>query len=388
MNREADRKMILLVDDSAANVDVMCDILNQTYTLRIAIGGEDAIAIANQAEKPDLILLDVRMPGMDGFEVCRRLKQNPQTSHIPVIFVTGLSRAPDEEEGLKLGAVDYITKPVSPSLIRARIENHLALAALNRELESKVLQRTGQLETALRSVEASSLEAIHRLARAAEFRDADTGTHTIRMSEYAAAVARQMGMDSQAEKAILHAAPLHDVGKIATPDGILLKPGKLDAREWQVMRRHTTDGGNILSASEDSLIGLAQVIACSHHEKWDGSGYPLGLSGDAIPLPGRITAIADVFDALQSERPYKEAFSLDETLYTIRKKRGTHFDPEVVDAFIAIEGQILMIREKHKDDGLFPVPDTGKCAPFAMAAEEVLPTEPSWTLPSGWSIPC
>jgi putative two-component system response regulator len=217
-------------------------------------------------------------------------------------------------------------------------------------LEQKVARRTAELRRAVKKIKLASLDTIHRLSRAAEYRDEDTGAHIKRMSQYSAAVARKMGLNEETVEIILYATPMHDVGKIGIPDHILLKPGKLDPDEWQIMKQHTIIGAQILQGSDAEFIKLAKVIALTHHEKWDGSGYPKGLRGSKIPLAGRITAIADVFDALTTKRPYKEPFSLEKSFGIIKQSRGNHFDPGVVDAFFATEDEILSIREKYKDE--------------------------------------
>jgi putative two-component system response regulator len=290
------------------------------------------------------------MPGMDGYEVCRTLKGNPVTRKIPVIFVTALSSVREEEKGFAAGGVDYIIKPVSPSIVRQRVKTHMALYDQNRILEEKVVQRTQQLENAFSKIKDSSLETIHILSKAAEYRDEDTASHIYRMSSYSAAIAQKIGLSEKEVESILYAAPMHDVGKIGIPDSILLKPGKLTAQEFEIMKGHTLIGAKILENSKTGFIRLGETIALTHHEWWNGKGYPRGLKGQEIPLEGRIIAVADVFDALTTKRPYKEAFPLDVSFGIIEEKRGSQFDPEVVDAFFAVKSEILQIREKFTDD--------------------------------------
>lgn len=347
---------ILVVDDTPVNIRILAGLLSD-FSLSVATDGEQALVIATSARRPDLILLDVMMPGLDGFEVCRRLKADPTTRDVPVIFVTAQDDARDEVKGFEAGGVDYITKPFSPPVVRARVETHLALltarrqlARHNAELETRVAERTAQLREALRKLEEASLETIVRLSRAAETRDDDTGSHVLRMSHYAAVIARRLGLPAEDAETLLHAAPMHDVGKIGIPDRILLKPGKLDADEWAIMRRHAEIGAQILSSSESPVIRLAEVVAMTHHEKWDGTGYPRGLRGEEIPLAGRIVAVADVFDALTTRRPYKEPFSLEKSYEILREGAGRHFDPAVVEAFFAVEDEILAIKARHQDD--------------------------------------
>lgn len=317
---------ILVVDDEPNNLQVINQILAKYYHLLFAKNGNRAIELAQQ-QQPQLILLDVMMPDMDGFETCRRLKQDPATAKIPVIFVTAMSDIEDEYQGFELGAVDYITKPISPATVRARVRTHLSLVSIN-ELQD------------------TRLQIIQRLGRAAEYKDNETGLHVIRMSHYSMLLARAAGMTEEEQDLILHAAPMHDVGKIGIPDHILLKPDKLDNDEWQKMQTHASMGADIIGKHDSPLLNMAYIIASTHHEKWDGSGYPEGLSGTNIPLVGRIVAIADVFDALTSVRPYKNAWPVDEAIEHMVSCRGSHFDPHLIDLFLTILPEILHIKEK------------------------------------------
>lgn len=342
---------ILIVDDVPENIDVLKRLLIGNYKIKVALNGPDALKVAGSSHPPDLILLDIIMPGMDGIEVCRKIKAEPGTAKIPVIFVTAKDQSMDEALGFKAGAVDYISKPISPPVVLARIKTHLALYDQNRVLEEKVSERTQQLQEALAKVKTASLDTILRLTNAAEYKDEDTGAHIQRMSNYCAAIARQMGVNPNSVDWLLYAAPMHDIGKIGIPDRILLKPDKLDPEEWEIMKLHTVIGGKILHGSKAGFIRLGEVIALTHHEKWDGSGYPHGLKGKKIPLVGRITALADVFDALTTQRPYKKPFSIEKSFRIIQEGRGSHFDPEVVDAFFNIEKEILTIKETYSDTG-------------------------------------
>lgn len=350
MEDQGRKRTILIVEDSPENIDVLVGILQNDYRLKIATNGEKALRILAKGESPDLILLDIQMPGIDGFEVCRLLKKDPATQQIPVIFVTALSSVTEEEKGFALGCVDYIIKPVSPPLVRQRIKTHMALYDQNRILEEKVASRTQQLQNAFLRIKDSSLETIHILSKAAEYRDEDTASHIYRMSNYSAAIAGKIGLSEKTVESILYAAPMHDVGKIGIPDNILLKPGKLTADEFKIMKQHTLIGAKILENSKTGFIRLGEIIALTHHEWWNGKGYPKGLKGAKIPLEGRIIAVADVFDALTTKRPYKEPFSLDVSFGIIAENRGSQFDPEVVDAFFSIESEILKIRKKYRDD--------------------------------------
>lgn len=319
-------KTLLLVDDEPANLQVLRNILSDHYRLLFARDGERALELARQ-ERPDLILLDVMMPGLSGYDVCEALKQHDSTAGIPVIFVTALAAAEDEARGFDLGAVDYITKPVSAPIVRARVKNHLSLVRVDELVQTR-------------------LAVVQRLGRAAEYKDNETGLHVIRMSHFSRLIALEAGMGDAWADTLLNAAPMHDVGKIGIPDAILQKPGKLDAAEWAVMQSHAEIGAEIIGADGSELLNMAREVALSHHEKWDGSGYPRGLQGEAIPIAARIVALADVFDALTSERPYKKAWSVDDAIALIRDQSGHHFDPRLVDAFLRCLPAILEVRER------------------------------------------
>lgn len=325
------------------------------YEVLLAHDGEDAVQKVMQMP-PDLILLDIMMPKMNGFEVASRLKENENTNIIPIVMVTALKAVEDRVKALDVGADDFLTKPVDKTELKARVQSLLKVKAYNdhmrdyqKKLEAEVDKRTAQLKRAFEKIRVASLDTIHRLSRAAEYKDEDTGAHIHRMSHYAAIVGRKMGLNEKTVDAILYAAPMHDVGKIGIPDRILLKPGKLDPDEWDIMKQHTTIGGQILEGSGAGFIKLAGVIALTHHERWDGSGYPKGLKDRKIPRVGQIVAIADVFDALTSKRPYKEPFSLEQSFSILRNSKESHFDPDVVDAFFEVEDEILDIKERYKD---------------------------------------
>lgn len=333
---------ILLVDDIAENIDILNNVLTPHYHTKVALNGEKALKIASSANPPDLILLDVMMPGLSGYEVCQRLKENPDTREIPVIFVTAMTEVEDERRGLELGAVDYITKPISPAIVLARVRTHLALYDQNRELARQVRQRTTELFNTRQQI-------IRRLGRAAEFRDNETGNHIIRMSHFCRLIATAAGLGEKSVEILYNASPMHDVGKIGIPDAILLKPGKLTDEEWQVMRQHPQIGADIIGQHSDELLQTAWTIALCHHEKWDGSGYPAGLKGEQIPLVARIAALADVFDALTTERPYKKAWSIEDALRHIESQAGSHFDPALIAPFKQVLPQMLKIREEFSD---------------------------------------
>ncbi len=335
---------ILIVDDTHENIDLLNAVLRDTYRIKVALSGKMALKILNENPNVDMILLDIMMPEMDGYEVCKKLKQNPLLENIPVIFVTSLNDYEDERKGLDLGAVDYITKPINPAITKARIKTHLALYNQNRELERKVKLRTQELEKSRQSI-------IRQLGRAAEFKDNETGMHVIRMSHYTRLIAESIvdGINEWSDM-IFQASPMHDVGKIGIPDHILLKPGKLDEEEWKTMKKHPEFGTEILGMDESKLLHMAKEISLYHHEKYDGSGYPFGLSGDDIPLSGRIVAITDVFDALTSDRPYKKAWSVDKAVAFIDENSGKHFDPEVVKHFHKVLPEIILIKDKFTDE--------------------------------------
>lgn len=329
------RPQVLLVDDDPTNLQVLRHILHQDYRLLFARDGEKALALA-ASERPSLILLDVMMPGQNGYEVCAVLKSSPITAGIPVIFVTALSDTEDESKGFEMGAVDYITKPLSAAIVRARVRTHLSLVRIDE------LQQT-------------RLQIIQRLGRAAEFKDNETGLHVIRMSHYSHLLARAAGYNERWADDLLHAAPMHDIGKIGIPDAILQKPGKLDADEWAVMRTHSEIGARIIGDDSSPLLQMAGRIALCHHEKWDGSGYPRGLAGDQIPLEARIVAIADVFDALTSPRPYKLAWSVAEAMAYVTDQKGRHFEADLVEVFARNMPEVESILSRWKDDAASPV---------------------------------
>lgn len=348
-------KKILLVDDTLENIDVAIRTLGETYDLIVAKEGKKGFDLAVH-EQPDLILLDVVMPGINGYEVCRMLKEEELTEHIPVIFLTSMTSSESKKMGFALGAVDYITKPFEVEELKARVKNHIivkkyqdGLLKQKELLEMKVEERTYELKETMQKMEFASLEAILRLSRAAEYRDDDTGNHVFRVGLYTAEIARQLSLSENIVKKLMWAAPMHDVGKIGIPDSILQKPGKLTDEEWVTMRNHSVMGAKILEGSSSDIINLAEILAHGHHEKWNGLGYPDGKKGEEIPLYCRIVALADVFDALTTERPYKKAFSIEKSFGIIKEERGNHFDPAVVDAFFAIQDKILEIREKYSD---------------------------------------
>ncbi len=334
---------ILIVDDTIENIDLLKNILEEDYNIKAAVNGEQALKIIEKNNKIDMILLDIMMPGIDGYEVCERIKKNPATEHIPIIFITAMSDYVDEKKGLAIGAVDYIIKPINPSITLARIQTHLKNYELNRLLDTKVKQRTQELE-------ATQIALIRQLGRAAEYKDNETGMHVIRVGHYTKLIAESMvGKDTPWTDLMFQAAPLHDIGKIGIPDNILTKPGKLDSEEYKIMQTHCEIGANIIGDVDSPLLQLTKEIALNHHEKFDGTGYPRGLKGEEIAISGRIVSVADVFDALTSERPYKKAWSVEDSVAYIEGKSGKDFDPNVVEHFIKVLNKICIVKEKFPD---------------------------------------
>jgi putative two-component system response regulator len=365
MTTERERATILIVDDSPDSVALLSSMLKDMYRVKVAITGEKALAIAAGEDPPDLILLDIMMPGMGGYEACRRLKKDAGTSSIPVIFLTAKAEEVDEEKGLELGAEDYIAKPPSPPIVMARIRTHLRLKGIrdflkdkNEYLEEEVVRRTKEVG----AIQDATMIALGSLA---ETRDNETGNHIRRTQSYIKLLAETMQehprfkgqLPAGTIELLYKSAPLHDIGKVGIPDRILQKPGKLDPEEFEVMKTHTTLGRDAILAAERNLgspasfLSLARDIAWSHHEKWDGTGYPRGLSGDDIPIPGRLMAIPDVYDALISERVYKRAFSHEETVELIRQGAGIQFDPDIALAFLELSDRFKEIASSFSDRG-------------------------------------
>lgn len=337
----ADRQTVLVIDDTPEYIDILVGALKDEYNVKAAINGEMALKVA-YASAPDIILLDILMPGIDGFEVCRRLKSDHATRHIPIIFITVKISIEDELKGLELGAVDYITKPISPPIVRARVKTHLALHDQNRELDRRVRLQTQQLHD-------TRMKVIQRLGRAAEYKDDDTGLHVIRMSKYAYILGMAVGMNDAEAEILMAAAAMHDIGKIGIPDHILRKPSKLDAEEFAIMQTHCEIGAKIIGDDDSELLQLAKVVALTHHEKWNGLGYPNKLADEQIPRVGRIVAIADVFDALTSNRPYKRAWVDDDAFDLLQSEAGRHFDPQLVPLFVEAKPQILEVKKTYAE---------------------------------------
>ena len=359
-----EKATILAVDDTPDNLLLISGLLKNDYHVRVANGGQRAIKIAQSENPPDLILLDIMMPDVDGYEVCRTLKADKNTSMIPIIFLTAKTEIEDETKGLELGAVDYITKPISPPIVLARVKTHLALKRMqdflrdqNAFLESEVKKRTEEI-VAIQDV------TIHAMASMAETRDNETGNHIRRTQHYVKVLAEKLRAHPRFEKLldddktielIFKSAPLHDIGKVGIPDAILLKPGRLTPEEFEVMKSHTTLGREAIIHAEKNLgievpfLKYAKEIAYSHQEKWDGSGYPEGLSGDDIPISARLMAVADVYDALVSRRVYKDPMPHDDAVKLLLEGKGKHFDPDMIDAFVACQDQFRAIADKYRD---------------------------------------
>ena len=350
------RSKILVADDDERNCRVIeAMLVPLQIEVILAKDGQEAIAKA-KSDYPDVIMLDVMMPKLDGFEVAKRLKQQPRTSVIPIVMVTALKDVEDRVRALEAGADDFLSKPVQQIELKARVQSLLKVKAYNdqmamhrQELQVRIAKRNTQLKSAQEKVRQASLDTIYRLARAAEYRDEDTGSHLTRISEYAAVVAQNMSLGTRFIEAVRNAAPMHDVGKIGIPDKILLKPGPLEEDEWKIMKQHTTIGADILKGSKAYFVRQGATIALTHHERWDGTGYPRGLKGKKIPLLGRIIAIADVFDALTTKRPYKEPYTTKEALDIILEGKGKSFDPDVFQAFLAGWDSLLKIKERYED---------------------------------------
>ena len=359
---------ILIVDDTPENLAVLNGLLSPLHRVRAVNSGQRALQAAASRPRPDLILLDVMMPEMDGYEVIRRLRADVATADIPVIFVTALDSSDDEEHGLSLGAVDYITKPIRPAIVIARVRTHLELKAArdllrdhNRSLGEEIMRRMAD-NLQIQDV------SIRALARLAEIRDPETGNHLRRTQGYVHALAMELRSHPRFAafltphhiEVLVKSAPLHDIGKVGIKDEILLKPGRLTPEEWVIMKTHSRLGYLAIEQAEQDaerpieFLSMSKEIAHYHHEKWDGSGYPEGLAGDAIPISARLMALADVFDALIAQRVYKGAFTLEKALSIIREGRGTHFDPDVVDAFFARQGEFVAIAARHADAEAIP----------------------------------
>jgi len=358
-----ERPTVLVVDDTPENLQLMSALLKDDYKVKVANNGERALAIAAGDAKPDLVLLDIMMPGIDGYEVCRRLKEDAATRDIPVIFLTAKTEVEDEERGFGLGAVDYVTKPVSPPIVLARVKTHLALKTAADFLKDKASYLEAEVARRTEQVNAFQDATVVAMAGLAESRDGDTGGHLLRTQNYVKTLAIQLRRHPRFAPALagdradilFKAAPLHDIGKFSLPDAVLMKTGPYTPQEFEIMTTHASAGRDAIAAAEARLPMPSPILACareiahSHHEKWDGSGYPQGLKGDDIPVAARLMAIADAYDALTQRRAYREPVAHEDAVAAIRAARGTHFDPDACDAFAEIADVFYSIAVRYAD---------------------------------------
>ncbi|HEX5802268.1 MAG TPA: HD domain-containing phosphohydrolase [Azospira sp.] len=363
--QQAPETTVLIVDDSPENLAVLAELLQPEFRVRVATCGEDALALAHSEPRPELVLLDVMMPGMDGYEVFTRLRGAADTAAIPVIFVTAMGSVADELHGLDLGAVDYISKPVVPPIVLARVRTQLELKRARDRLQGQNAWLEAEVARRMAENDLTQLVSIRALAHLAETRDPETGNHILRTQRYVHTLAQGLRrhprfaavLDDRYIDLLTRSAPLHDIGKVGSPDAILQKPGPLTADEWAVMKTHSRLGADAIELAERDaaravdFLALAKEIALWHHEKWDGSGYPDALRGEAIPVSARLMALADVFDALISQRVYKEALPYASAREIIAAGAGRHFDPDVAAAFLGDFDSYVAIAESHRDGG-------------------------------------
>lgn len=368
---------VLVIDDSVANLSLVGGLLREHYMVKVAKDGVKGIQLTKN-EMPDLVLLDIMMPGLDGYDVCRLLKSDAATHHIPIIFLTSQISEEDEQKGLNLGAVDYITRPINPKVLVSRIRAHLADAQASRTV--RVNNEYLEFEVGKRARQVTAMQDLTILAMASlsETRDVDTGNHLRRTQGYVRALATQLRhrrafpdfLTDEVVDILYRCAPLHDIGKVAIPDRILLKPGKYEPEEYEIMKRHPALGraalekAQRLAGGSNDFLDIAKDVIYAHHERWDGTGYPEGLAGEAIPIGARLMAVADVYDALISRRVYKEGMSHEKAAALIVKERGTHFDPLVVDAFLDLEFEFRAIAHRYADSD----EDLAEKAEFAISA--------------------
>ncbi len=356
--QEECKNRVLIVDDASENIRILAESLKSDYTIMFARDGQNALRLANAEPQPDIILLDVIMPGLNGYDVCKALKDNDRTHNIPIIFISSQSETKDEEVGLELGAVDYISKPFRAPLVKRRVANQLELKVHRDQLDELVVERTAELNL-------TKEITIEAMATLAEWRDPETGAHIKRTQNYIKALAEHMAksekyakeLDEDTINLLYLSAPLHDIGKVSIPDSILLKPGQLTDEEFEEMKTHTTRGRDALASAqsklgENSFLRLASEVAFGHHERWDGKGYPQGIAGEDIPLSARLMSIVDMYDALTSKRVYKDAFSHEKAKEIILESDGTRFEPEVVKAFFDIEGEVQAIAQQYADSDM------------------------------------
>ncbi len=342
---------ILIVDDNATNLTLFRHLLRKIDDTEVVCFDDPVSALSwCELHEPDMILVDYMMPDVDGLEFIRRLRRINGRNTVPVVMVTADTQTDVRHQALKLGAQDFLNKPVDKIELTARMTNLLALRKSQQQLANRAAWLAEEVKKATLEIVAREKEAILRLSRAAEYRDPETGLHLLRMSNYARLIAAQLGLPEDERELILHAAPMHDIGKVGTPDHILLKPGRLTADEFTIMKQHASIGYEILRDSESPLLQCAAKLALTHHEKFDGSGYPNGLAGEAIPLHGRIIAVADVFDALTSARPYKKAWPHSQAVEFLQTNSGSHFDPDCVKAFLSDWNRVAAISERYQEE--------------------------------------
>ncbi len=350
-----ERSKILIVDDAPENIRILGELLRDKHTIMFARNGKDALRLAQSTPQPDIILLDVIMPGMDGYEVCQALKSDKKTADIPVLFITAQNNEKEESKGLGMGGVDYVSKPFRASLVQTRVDNQLELKKHRDRLDDLVRERTKELYLTQEAT-------IESMASLAEWRDPETGLHIKRTQKFVQVLADYLAederfapeLDAKTRELLYLSAPLHDVGKVCIPDSILQKPGRLTEEEFEIMKEHTVRGKAVLSSTDsklgsDSFLRIARIVAYCHHERWDGKGYPQGLAGEAIPLCARLMSVADVYDALTSRRVYKPPMPHEKAKSIILEGHGTQFDPDVVDAFVALENEFIAIAEQYAD---------------------------------------
>ncbi len=342
------QKTILVVDDAEVNVNALLELLEDKYDILATLEGKEALEIVKE-EHIDLILLDIMMPEMDGFEVCKKLKSDPISADIPIIFITAKTDDESIETAYELGGVDYITKPFRFREVLSRIKNHLTLSEQSHILEQKVEEKTKELRELNKEIEETQKEVVFTMGAIGERRSKETGNHVKRVALYSELLAKYYGLEEKEILLLKEASPMHDIGKVAIPDAILNKPARLDEEEFKKMKEHTKLGFEMLNHSKRELLKTAAIIAHEHHEKWDGTGYPRGFKGEEIHIYGRITAVADVFDALGSDRVYKKAWSDEKIFKLFQEERGKHFDPKLVDIFFEYIDEFLRVRGSLKD---------------------------------------
>jgi putative two-component system response regulator len=343
------QKEILIVDDKVDNIKLLNSFLEKEgYKLRNALDGQTAL-LSVSVKKPDIILLDINMPKMNGFEVCKKLKENKETAHIPIVFISALNDLDSKIEAFNIGGVDYIIKPFASEEVLARVKTHLELSDYQHNLEEKVQQGLQEIKALNKEIELTQDEMIVTLASILDAKDDDTGKHVIRVAEFSKLLAQLYGLDTQTIELIYKAAPLHDAGKVAIPDNILNKPGKFEPHEWEIMKTHAIKGYEIFKNSTRPILQMAATIAKEHHERWDGKGYPDGLKEYDISIAGRIVIIADIFDALTHKRVYKEAWSFEDAKKFIKDNAGTIFEPKLAELFVENFEQFIAIHKSLQD---------------------------------------